>query len=314
MVGTPTVFIVGAGASLCYGLPLGSTLLKRAKGLGPGAPAYQLARRHTGIPAERLNAIIENLKQFPGSSIDDYLQKRRHDEDTQRLGRTLIAAFMGDAIVRELTLRPGDKSNDWLKSVFLQMSEGADSFDEFVAGNRVSFVTFNFDSVIETRLEGLAIDTYGAIDSRALANAVPVFHVHGRLPPPPTAPLGFEPHSLSGEASAEWVNWILSGASSVKVVFDDDIDEPTLNDARTALAEAQVLCFLGFSYHPTNVERLDLGRHKHAGRSLFGTTVGMTDGERQRAKRRLHNAAAAALLDSNGVGCRAYLEATDIYP
>lgn len=311
MVETPTSFIVGAGASNCYGLPLGSKLLERAKSLSPDSAVYHLARRHTAIPVERLNAILENLKQFPGPSIDDYLEKRQTDPDTQRLGRTLIAAFMAQALQTELNLRP-PAVNDWLKSLFLQMAEGADTFERFVEGNKITFVTFNFDSVIEARLEGLARDTYGAIDPQVLAKAVPVIHVHGRLPSPPSIQLGFEPHS--SEPSPEWLSWIPDAASSVRVVFDSDIDEPTLLAACAALVQSQILCFLGFSYHPRNVERLSLGLwNKSAGRLLFGTTTGMSNGERQRAKRRLHHAAPSATLDDHGSHCRPYLEATDIY-
>lgn len=313
MVDTPTSFIVGAGASRCYGLPLGSALLKRAKALEPSAPAYQLARRHRSIPEERLTEIIANIKRFPGPSIDDYLQKRQSFDDIQAVGRTLIAAFMGDAIVRELSLRPQDAALDWLKSIFLQMSEGADTFEEFVSGNHVSFVTFNFDSVIQTRLEGLAIDAYGPIDTALLARAVPVFHVHGRLPSPPAAPLGFEPDTSGREPASEWLDWIPRGAESVKVVFDD-IDEPTVEAARDALAQSRVLCFLGFSFHPDNIARLDLGRRPSIeDRALFGTTLGMSDGKRKQAARRLHHASPSVQLDATNAACRAYLEAADIY-
>ncbi len=57
----------------------------------------------------------------------------------------------------------------------------------------------------------------------------------------------------------------------------------TLENARGALAEAETVCFLGFSYHPMNLAKLRLPTLRKA--HLFGTFFRMVGGQQQRVVR-----------------------------
>jgi len=59
--------------------------------------------------------------------------------------------------------------------------------------------------------------------------------------------------------------------------------------ARAWLREAKVICFLGFGFHPTNVERLGLIKEISGRSGVFvgGTAKGLDDAEIQRAWARL---------------------------
>jgi hypothetical protein len=300
MVRTPTTFVVGAGASKPFHLPLGSDLLTRSKRLEASSYEYQLVLWQTRIEAKRFNEVLADLSKYPGPSIDDYLEKRRHSEDTQRIGRALIAAFMGVSIrgTRAAENSKPEPKQDWIKYIVRQMVDGASTFDQFVTGNAVRFVTFNFDSIIEERLHQLVSTTYDVgYDAQRLREAVPVIHVHGRLPPPPLGP----PSTSIGDVNNEWVTWLGPAAESIKVTADE-IEASALSEARAAVESAEVLCFLGFSYHLTNLERLNIPglRRDKVSRVVFGSAFGLPAGERLRVIDRLMPAAGGSVPQLGG--------------
>ena len=56
-----------------------------------------------------------------------------------------------------------------------------------------------------------------------------------------------------------------------------DKTPPAMEAAIEALNDAETICFLGFGYHPLNVERLRV--QNSAGRSVFGTAQGLIGNE-----------------------------------
>jgi hypothetical protein len=70
MIKTPTTFVVGAGASVPYGLPAGEALWRLATQLEPGIDVFQLLHG-SGFNVERLRQWIDDVRRYPGSpSID----------------------------------------------------------------------------------------------------------------------------------------------------------------------------------------------------------------------------------------------------
>lgn len=285
MITTPTVFVVGAGASCVYGLPTGATLLDSARKLQPKDDTYQLIC--TGQDATKLNSVIHDLQEHGAESIDAYLQSRRHDADTQRIGRRIIAVLLAEA----LTTLKEPRGKDWLKYIFTRMfDEAEDNFEQFKQ-NRVTFVTFNFDTCIEDRFNGFLRSTY----NDEAFGFPSVIHVHGelRLPdklPKPTPGMpapAFPPRDHFGAFSAEIIEWLSRAASDIRVVFDE-IDEEHLVAARRAVSEAKVICFLGFGYGGRNLKRLGFpDRLKGDYFSMFGSACDLERGEQFRVAKRL---------------------------
>lgn len=286
MIQTPTTFIIGAGASCAYGLPAAAGLHEKAKALSPAATAYQLLLETREATAVQLNDFLDDLRAHPAPSIDAFLESRQDDQQTMRIGRLVIAVLMAQAIWNARTQQP--RGDDWLGYVIERMRRGAPTSHHFANGNsRLRFVTFNFDTIIEARLFKAVSAIYrnppDVVIARVLAS-FPVIHVHGMLPPLPSR--SFEEDHF-GACAPEWVEWLVKAASGIRVVMDD-IEEETVAAARAAIAQAEVLCFLGFAYATENMSRLDLpGQLVGRSPNVYGSAYGLVDGEQAWVKGRL---------------------------
>jgi len=143
--------------------------------------------------------------------------------------------------------------------------------------NQVTFVTFNFDTIIEDRFRRSVESTY----LQDANDFPPVVHVHGKLLPVPVAKIG---DGNSGFDSS-WIDWTLKVAANINVVFDE-IDQSTLQAARRAVSEAAIVCFLGFGYDPENLKRLGFPAVLENTCEWFGTAFGYEEGERSQLKQR----------------------------
>jgi hypothetical protein len=295
MIRTPTTFIIGAGASKAYGLPVGVELLEKAQSLTNRSTVYQWIVKAKIVPnMTALDAVLDDLRQHPAPSIDAFLESRQDDDQTMRVGRALIAALLAESI---LAARDSDAAwcahepkADWICTLVDKMRAGAPSCKQFVEENRkaLRFVTFNFDRLVEARL-GVALRSIyrGRIDEAEVAEAVSRFeiiHVHGELPQFPSGPISYGDWGFS----EPWLFWLLDAMTHIRVILDD-IDPETLARAREGIDRAQVVCFLGFAYATENLwGRLDLP-HRLAERgrlvSIFGSAKGLRAGERERVEK-----------------------------
>lgn len=315
MIRTRTTFVVGAGASHSYGLPTAAGLKEIATALDLQREIGQLLMRHAmpRIDRNRLHEFLDDLRDHPAPSIDVYLENRHHyDPTAMPIGKALIAALMAQQILNN-TERLNRQEDDWLGYVIDRMREGAPTWQAFDEGNaNVRFVTFNFDSMIEERLQRDIKRTHPRAPDDEVARAVArwVIHVHGRLPPAPATPLHDDP--MNG-FDREWQQWIVDAAPTITVVLEE-IDPEKLRDAREAVRRANILCFLGFAYAPENLQRLDLPQALMAadgiGRHIYGTALEHDDGERLRFRRRLNN---QLQLGSRDRKCRGLLREQPVF-
>ena len=287
MIITPTTFVVGAGASNDYGLPTSVELRREAHNLNPQHEAYQLILTANLCTPEQLNKILDDLRSQGTRSIDEFLFARQDDAATMKVGRALIALLLASHFHSVSLPDALSGPRDWLGYIIEKMYSGAPNCDAFVQGNaEVRFVTFNFDSIIEDRLEKAIRNLYRGAADKQLRDTVgsihsQIIHVHGQLTPPPHLPLRFDKfRDLS-----KLIDWMLSAPSEIRVVLDQ-IEHKTLLDTRQAVGRSQILCFLGFAYASENLTRLGLpdGIDRDVDgeivrRHIFGTAFGMRSGE-----------------------------------
>ena len=231
---------------------------------------------------------MDDLRNQGTSSIDEFLFARQDDPLTMKVGRALIALLLGRKLVEQRSPDSlGAGPTDWLGYIINRMQSGAPDCEAFVQGNtEVRFVTFNFDSVIEDRLEKAIRNLYSGTSEKRLAKAVEtlhgkIIHVHGRLPRPPNQPL--PRHDFSDWS--EWIQWLQSATPMIRVVVDQ-IEDDTLKATHDAVKRSKILCFLGFAYASDNLKKLGLPEAFHAGadgewvnRNIFGTAYRMGKGE-----------------------------------
>lgn len=280
MITTPTVFVVGAGASKPYGLPLGGELLKLARDPAGSPDIYRLLRT-LPVSDEALDDFLGDLRCHPAQSIDAFLETRQHDEQKMLIGRAVIAVLMG------LSVRSAsgyETTQDWLEYLFGRMMAGCPTPIDFATSNRgLTFLTFNFDSVIETRLAGRIRAAYKGFKPHELdqgLQAIRVLHLHGLLPAPPAGPMSRGAETFE-TVVPEWTAWMQAAAKSINIVHDA-VTGPAIDEGQRLLEKAQVVCFLGFGFHAANLERLDVRNTiKKAGqpKSVYGSALHLPMGE-----------------------------------
>ena len=136
-----TVFIVGAGGSVPFKFPTGRALLRERKDQNAEVIRGVCAAQ---ISEEEARALHTALRQSEDNSIDALLEYR---PDLERPGKLLIAASLLGK--EQDCINTTARDNDWVQYLLSLMSEGAHSVDDFATGNPVTFVTYNYDRLIE---------------------------------------------------------------------------------------------------------------------------------------------------------------------
>ena len=274
MINKPTVFVLGAGASVDYGYPLGGSLIDLVISGLSETGFLRRALLVQGYPDADLEGFAKRLGGSRLTSIDAFLEK--NVEQYQRIGKAAIAGTILLAEKGAATkLSKGGIEGDWLEYVWntMRASTTVDTFPE----NRVTFVTFNYDRLVENYLVAVVANAFNLDRSggEALcARTFEVHHLHGSIG---GVPFGEFPSPLTGKLLGQV-------AKGIRIIHDDVLDDdPVFQSAYAALRNADRVCLLGFGYHPDNVRRLDLRGHMMTTAELSGTFFGMGKAEIQMA-------------------------------
>jgi len=277
MIATPTVFVLGAGASVPYGYPTGARLrtwvLQGLRGKRYEPLSDWLDSEDLGDVRIRCAEALERSAQ---KSVDAFLETRG---EFARVGK-LAMAFLVMAREDEGNLfSEKEIVGDWLTYLRSAMKGPFDSFGD----NAVSFITFNYDRVLEHFLFNAVKNSYGKSDEdcAAVLENIPIVHVHGSLGPLPWQEDGGRPYGGPMRPLE-----VKLAADRIKIVCEGAEEDPEFNEARTLIREADRIYFLGFGYNKDNVERLHLGECKEGAR-IYGSALGFSDRELKDASRLL---------------------------
>ncbi len=253
MISIPTVLVLGAGSSVEYGFPLGSTLVAQ---ITTGVANQELTRHLTlanHVP-EAIEEFARKLTESESPSIDAFIEG--NTPQLVEIGRAAIAISILRAEKkcldeRRLTSKP--PQDHWYRYIWERLREGTSAAT--FGDNKLSIITYNYDRSLEEYLVARLPPTFNLERSQAqdlLARALPIVHVHGVLDGPPFG--GYPAHADGA--------FTRSLASRVRVVHDKfaERDEQYVR-AHHLLAGARTVAFLGFGFHQANVDRLALAKH-----------------------------------------------------
>jgi hypothetical protein len=253
MITKKTVFIVGAGGSCAYGFPSGRTLLHRAR---EGSMLNVL--KGLNYSSTKTRAFFDAVNLCQDLSLDALLE---HRDDIEEIGRVFIAHEIL-AAERKAVPSSADPEKDWISFLFSEMASGCTSLEKF-SDNAVTFITYNYDRLIEHRISGGLIASFGSRrnngDPRRMIDAYwkkhPVIHLHGSLGVYNGSPItyGADPRPKDDFEPLD------HAAAGIKVVHQAQPQSAEFKAAGLALAAAERVIFLGFSFGRTNVDRLPLG-------------------------------------------------------
>jgi len=259
MINFRTVFVLGAGASRSYGIAT-------AKQLGDDVIDTFLTRpderliaylARLGAPRSTIQRFCEVFRDSGKYSVDAFLEGL-DESDKEReafisIGKRAMAALLmryesHHALFDTESLNR--RNDDWYRLLFNKL--GA-RFED-LGRNNVSFLTFNYDRSLEYYLMTTIINSYAKTFSEAKAaiETLNIVHLYGHLGEITESSLNNwrDPRPELNEKH------ISQAADGIQILSDRNDNSTLFDRAHALLREAQVICFLGFSYQKTNVERL----------------------------------------------------------
>ncbi len=241
MITAPTVLVLGAGASMPFNFPSGAKLLQDIIKLLSTDKMLQ------HVPANNptdLRAFQNALSHSGTSSIDAFLE---HRPEFIEVGKIAIA----------LSLMPCEKdealfqsSQHWYQFLFQQLNASFNNFGE----NKLGIITYNYDRSLEYYLVTALQNKYGKDFESCLEQfkKIHFIHLHGSL----GDPFGGDHTTHKSYSSNCTPKDIGVGARNIKIIHESIDNEPQFKKAHDLLINAKKICFLGFGYDKTNLNRI----------------------------------------------------------
>ncbi len=263
MIKRQTVFVLGDGASLPYGFPTGRGL-KNTVLATMGGWTQQLGELN--FHHRQVGEFIRAFGESPHASVDLFVEHRPEDVE---LGKAAIAMALIPC-EKPHNVFQTDLKDDWYQYIWEKTATVP--FDQF-GENKVSFVTFNYDRSLEHFFRTALRRSYGKslADADAVLKKIPIVHVHGRL-----GALDADGRFFDHTVSTQDVRIAMDGIVIMGVDADDSSD--AFKRAREELASAERIFFLGFGYHESNMNRLQVADYQR--KIGGGTSLGLGRAER----------------------------------
>ncbi len=304
MIQHETVLVLGAGASMPYGYPSGRKLREMLinQDLYQPLVKFELIREHA------LESFCRTF-QFSGMrSIDAFLSRRGHETlpgsnaTVEEIGKMGIAvALRSSKSLNSLFHSPSeivgisniDREDNWYEYLWDRLTQGVSATNvDFFKSNRLTIVTFNYDLSLEHYLFNAMTNSYGIAEGQAreLLGCIKFVHLYGKL--------SGNPYSarFNYSLNSDYLENLVRADSKLIEVIDERRREKTesFEAAFHALETAERICFLGFGFDSTNVNRLQLPElllnraRSHNSDQRFApkwpqisaTTIGFEDAER----------------------------------
>lgn len=307
-----TVFIVGAGASAEFDLPLGSALVDTIRDMAAaevdtsGQRPLIAAAIRAGLTGD-FEAAVRDIAggMNVARSIDRFLHSRRDRPLVNAIGKSAIASAIAQAEARTILgtadLRDWASAQaamtglrgTWLSRLFAMLQEGRSPEESATILDDVSFITFNYDRVIEQYLllafqHTMAQDVAAA--KRCVEKKVPI-HIYGSLGtifPSSAYSMSFGPHE-------DIIPTIVEKMSAGIRTFTESQDSKLLAQAHDLISEAECVVFLGFAFDPLNVAAL-FPNPLRSDQQYIGTQMGVGPAERDNLRVKIGGAGAREQL------------------
>lgn len=275
-----TVFVVGAGASFEFNMPLGADLAKTiasnlAWARNDGEFEGRFADNQTSnliryyaqnLPPQQVDQTYRAARLIQegidhAMSIDAFIDMHADKPSVGAIGKLQIALEILKAEKNSYLSveRDSNKGFDWSRTatswlrVFSEilLEKSKSTAIETIAED-LTIICFNYDRCIEHYLTQAVQRTFGIAWDEALGyvSKIRIIHPYGDLGPLQAGPSG-------GNRFGVLENVDLWKASQRLSTFTEEVrDQDTVRTIRQAIASAHQLVFLGFSFQPQNMALL----------------------------------------------------------
>jgi hypothetical protein len=294
MFARPVVFVVGAGASYEYKMPLGLQLAQSIanavrfrfhhstlRPISGDAALFDMLFRRFQTDRNRLNTLVQAGHAVAGAissaiSIDDALFALSENQAAVELGKlaiiySIVRAERDSTIAKaQNSVRLDDAAgkNGWVEQLFSMATSGLRLGQFERAFDNVTFVNFNYDRCIEQYLFW-SLQRVGIPESEADA-------IVSRLNM-------IRPYGSIGPLTRSLKGWIDFGSNDRTDLYEliDRIRTYTESgilhkpdELRSAMLSASLVIFLGFGFHQQNLDLLQLNEPSD-GRFIMATVKGI---------------------------------------
>jgi hypothetical protein len=293
-----TLFVVGAGASAEFDLPVGREL---ARQIGEVMDIrFELGNRPVGTGDMDLYTTLtqqmrSNVQEYQeaawlirdgialAQSIDDFIDLHRSNPFVVQYGKAALAkailkAERGSRLyvnprIDSSAFDPAKLADTWLVKFAHMLGRGVTRENAREIFDHVSFIVFNYDRCIEYFLQNALRLLYGIREEEAFSIVGNLRIIH---------PYGVVGNAEFGHGRADYV----ALANQVKTYTEQMTNADVLKAVRDEVQSAQCIVFLGFAYHSQNLLMLKPAlpmRHK----LIFGTAHGMSNADVEVVSHRL---------------------------
>lgn len=315
MIVKRTVLILGAGASMPLTYPSGHGLLTEVvKGFAwDGLPDVDHPLVKFGFDPKEIHKFRRALVHSGRQSVDGFLE---HQPNFVEIGKAAIAwhliRFENPNALFDPAF-PRKNGENWYPYLLDQITTNFDRLAE----NKLSIITFNYDRSLEHFLYTALCNAYPRPSSEVCESLskIPIIHVHGRLDPLPHE--ATDGRRYSCDLPQNYAATIKRAAAGIKIIHEikDADNDPNFTKAHQLVAQAEYICFLGFGYNPSNIERLRLPKEKNI--RIIGTGFGLGEGHRLQAAHaisanHIQNTYAPQVIGDPKMDCLAFLQHTGL--
>jgi hypothetical protein len=257
MITTPTLLVLGAGASIRYGFPSGLGLrdkLWALRNITEGTPRFSLFTSN-GFTYKAVNEFAERFQASGIDSIDSFVDRQSEYEAIAKLA----IAYEICASEHPATLRQGNGTDDWYGYLWNRMAAGARTPDDLLK-NQVHIVTFNYDRSLKAFLLAAIQNTFPNVNNKAafdVLTKLPICHMYGSVGA--VAPIpgeSFFPYAHA-QANPEDLRPFPAAAGTIHLMPGVRDDAPSFQTAQRWFRLSDRVCFLGFGFDELNCIRLN---------------------------------------------------------
>ncbi len=283
MIEKKTVLVLGAGASKDYGFPLGKELVKEiCDNIYPNS-VWVNTLPLVGIEPKLALRFRESLCDLRPLSADAFLEDRRNLEYADACKAASALALMNHEIAASLEAWDG---------LYITMYHRMETQPErFVASaSNLTFVTFNYDRSLEYFFWArcLAMAHRNQQQAMDLYKQVRIIHVYGLLGIPDF--LCDDPADRRCYAYSEDISNLKACMRNMHIITEQPQNTALNFISQNPLRSAEIVCFLGFGYAPSNVLKLQIPHEWYREKKTYGTAFGLSANQKAEVSQLFDNA------------------------
>jgi len=319
MFNNKTTIVVGAGASNEVGLPIGKDLkndiasildyryehgIRRISGDNYVFDAINkdMNNKFVSMDINKYITACRNIREgLPQTiSIDNFLDSHQGNEEIELCGKLAIvrAILMAeknsklyiDFLNSRNSLNIQDLENTWYNKLMQLLTQNCtiDQLSERLS--KIQFVIFNYDRCVEHFLYHSLQMFYNISSAEAatIVNQIEIYHPYGAVGNLPWYN-NSDQIEFGSEATA---TQILNLSKRIKTFTEgSDPESSNIEKIRNSVNNSNILLFLGFAYHPQNLQIISPGEHLNVNiqRSAFGSAFKISSSDTEIIKNEMRN-------------------------